>query len=158
RLPRGPGSHDRVVPGQRLVVAPAEGGHRGAVRAAGPLGAEGGRSPRAALLHERERRRLAGLALADLGGGGLAVDLDAPALQVVVAGVLERAVHLGLAVAAGALELGDELLGQDVGADALRVPAAAGLRERVDDLHDVRLRALELAVLGGGRGAAGGER
>ena len=37
RLPRRPGGDDRVVPRQRLVVAAAEGRHRGALLAARPL-------------------------------------------------------------------------------------------------------------------------
>jgi hypothetical protein len=58
-----------------------------------------------------------------------------------------RVLILGLAPAAHGLDLGHELLGQDLGADALRVAAAARLREGIDDLDDVLLGALELAVL-----------
>lgn len=38
RLRRGPGRHHRLVPRQRGLVAPRQGGHRGQVRQAGAVG------------------------------------------------------------------------------------------------------------------------
>ena len=71
------------------------------------------------------------------------VDLDAADLQVVVGRVGDRVLHLGLAIAARALELGEQLLGEDVVADRRGVVALAGLRQPVDDVGDL--------LLGGGR-------
>ena len=120
--------------------------------------AERARAPAAVLLDEGERGRGAGVALAHLRRGGIAVDLHGADLQVVVAGVLDGAVHLGHAVPAGALDLGDELRGEDLAADLPGVAHAAGGREVVDHLRDPRLVALVAArgLLRGG--PAGGDR
>src|SRR4051794_7268532 len=119
--------------------------------------AQGGGPPAAALLDEREGRHLARVALADLGGGGGAVHLHAANLEVVVRGVVERALHLRRAVAARGLQAVGELLGEDVRADLVRVARAAGGGQVVDDLGDVPLLAGEGAGGTAGGGAARGE-
>src|SRR5689334_7814086 len=119
---------------------------------------ERGRAPAAALLDELERREGPLRALADLRLRLVAVDRDALDLQVVAVGVVDRLLHLLLAVAARGLELSDQRLGEDVVADLRRVFVLAGAREVVDDLGHLALLALELRRRVGLCGAASAGR